>query len=177
MSEPSQGLRGHAHDERHVWYCLQGDFDPDDITAPSGLTPTQTRRAGDRPNPRTTHRPPHSMWEMDSGLAPCDEFDEHLDALFERLQPGWVALTVLGDQHEAWSTAAISCREAQGPLVQVEPRAAVAPAELNATLGFDIYALPEIEPDGTADGRPITRTELDALNALLAGKDAPPGTT
>lgn len=57
-----------------------------------------------------------------------------------------------------------------GPLVQVSPEHGAAIAELSATLGFDIYALPEDQPYDEAAMRPLTRNELSDLNARLASE-------
>jgi hypothetical protein len=55
----------------------------------------------------------------------------------------WSIFVDLGHRYEAEVWIAIYLREAQGPLVQLLPEVAAAFAELNATLGFDLYALPE----------------------------------
>jgi hypothetical protein len=136
----------HARDDRYVWFVLAGDFEPDEITRATALTPTNAHRKGDRPRPGAA-RLKKSLWSIDSGLTPSDEFHEHLDALLSRLRPAWTALCALGATHEAFVRAAIYCRQVQGPLVQVSPAHAAALAELRATLDFDIYAIPEDEPD------------------------------
>ena len=154
----------HARDERYVWFVLVGDFDPDGISRATGLSPTKVRRKGDVL--RSGVALEHSSWSIDSSLSPSDEFHEHLDHLLGRLRPGWTALCALGATHEAHVEAAIYCRQAQGPLVQISPAHGAAIAELGATLGFDIYALPEDEPDEEAPMRPLTRDELADLSGL-----------
>lgn len=159
----------HARDERYVWFVLAGDFEPDDITRATGLTPSEVRRKGDQPRPGAAILK-QSSWSIDSGLAPSDEFHEHLEDLLSRLRPGWSTLRELGKEHDAVVEAAIYCRQAQGPLVQVSPTHAGAIAELGATLGFDIYALPEDPPDDEADLRLLTRDELANLGARLSSE-------
>ena len=168
------GFIPHARDERFVWYLLAGDFDPEDITAAAGLTPTKVGRKGERAGPRTARLVSESTWVVESGLTPSDEFHEHLDQLIIKLRPGWEALVAFGRQHQAFVTAAIYCREAQGPLVEVSPEASAALTELSATLGFDLYALPEDEPDKQAQIRPLTRTELVNLRAFVADESERP---
>lgn len=156
----------HARDERYVWFGLEGDFDPDDISRATGLTPSQTFMKGTKPRPGASARGA-SGWIIDSGLAPSDEVHEHLDDLLARLRPAWDALRALGRKHDAFITAAIYCRSSQGPLVQVAPAQGAAIAELGATLGFDIYALPEEEATGSSCDRLLTRDELSRLSALI----------
>jgi uncharacterized protein DUF4279 len=153
----------HARDERYVWYALVGDFDPDDITATARLTPSKIGRKGEPVSARTTRLRTASTWKMDSRLTPSDEFHAHLEDLIATLRPGWDALTALGQVHQAFVTAAIYCHESQGPLVEVNPQALAALAELRATLGFDLYAVPEDEPNDEAQIRPLTRAELGNL--------------
>ena len=64
-------------------------------------------------------------------------------------------------------TAAICCRWSQGPLVQVSPAHGAAIAELGATLGFDIYALPEEETTASSGDRLLTPDELKRLGDLI----------
>ena len=52
--------------------------------------------------------------------------------------------------------------------------ASAALTELSATLGFDLYALPEDEPDKQAQIRPLTRTELVNLRAFVADESERP---
>ena len=104
---------------------------------------------------------------MDSGLKPSDEFHEHLEDLLARLHPGWSDLCGFGKVHDAGVAAAIYCRQGQGPLVRVSPAHGAAIAELGATLGFDIYTLPEDPPGEAAAMRPLTRDELSSLSARL----------
>jgi hypothetical protein len=168
MTEPAEAP--HARDERYVWYCLTGEFDPDEVTEATGLSPTSTRRKGERASERTTFRLSASEWAMDSALGPSEEFHKHLEDVIDRLRPGWDALRALGQVHQAGVTAAIYCREAQGPLVEVVPSVALALVELNATLGFDIYALPERELD-EGPIRPLTRAEVVRFGELRESKE------
>jgi hypothetical protein len=135
----------HPGDERVVWFALRGDgLDPADITARTGLTPTKAWRVGDgRPHGGTAHS--DNVWLLDSGRPRSDEFHDCLNALLALLRPSWPELVALGQEFAAEVGAAIYCYEAQGPLVQVSPEASAALAELNATLGFDLYALPTME--------------------------------
>jgi len=155
----------HARDERYVYFLLRGDFDPDAISRATGLTPSRAFVKGTRPRPGASVRP-FSIWIVDSGLAPSDEFHDHLDDLLDRLRPAWEVLRGLAHEHEANIDAAIYCRWSQGPLVQVSPSQSAAIADLGATLGFDIYALPEVEPDGSPGDRLLTRGELSRLGGL-----------
>lgn len=61
--------------------------------------------------------------------------------------PAWPEFVDLGQQFEASVAVAIHCHEAQGPLVEVLPDVARALAELDASLGFDLYALAEGRED------------------------------
>lgn len=54
----------------------------------------------------------------------------------------------LDRRHDAGIGVAIHCLEAQGPMVEVLPHVSAALAELNASLGFDLYALPENDASG-----------------------------
>lgn len=85
----------YARDERYVWFGFEGEFDPDEITRATGLTPSSTAMKGTKPRPRASTRTV-SLWVIDSGLTPSDEFHEHLDDLLGRLRPAWDVLCVLG---------------------------------------------------------------------------------
>lgn len=147
---------GHPNDDRHASYVLRGeDLDPDEITRLTGLTPGLTFRRGDEKRwhsgPRkgeliNNRRHDHGAWFLESGLSDSDEFHEHLDALLDLMRPRWDTFVKLGQRYGAEVWIAIYLREAQGPLVQVLPDVAGSFAELNATLSFDLYALPELEP-------------------------------
>ena len=131
----------HERDERHVWYMLVGpDLDPQAISARTGIEPDQAWRAGE-PRPRTGAPYAEGAWLLESGLPRSAEFHDHLDALIARLRPAWEAFIDLGRRHKASVGAAITSYGAQGPLVQVSPDVSAALAEINATLGFDLYAL------------------------------------
>jgi hypothetical protein len=159
----------HARDERYLWYVLAGDFDPDEITRATGLTPSKIQRKGEHPRSGSASLE-QSSWSINSGLMPSDEFHEHLQDLLGRLRPGWSALQALGRQHKAGLIAAIYCRQSQGPLVEVSPEHSAAIAELSATLGFDIYALPEDTPDDSPAIRLLTRAELSDLSGQLSSE-------
>jgi hypothetical protein len=156
----------HPRDRRFVWYAVAGpDLDPGAVTSVTGVHPDNAWRRGD-PRPRTGIPYLEGAWSLDSGLGPSDEFHDHLDALLARLRPGWTAFVDLGNRFEASVETAIYCLEAQGPLVQLLPDVAGALHELNATLGFDIYALPEDEPDPDATVRRLSRDEIARLGDL-----------
>jgi hypothetical protein len=55
----------------------------------------------------------------------------------------WSTFVALGRRYDAGVDSAIYLREAQGPLVQLLPDVAAALSEVNATLGFDLYAFGE----------------------------------
>lgn len=132
---------GHPNDRRRVWFSIASpDLDPGAVTELTGIEPDRSWRRGD-PKPRTRTPYPDGAWLLESGLGPSDEFHDHLAALIGRLRPGWAAFVDLGRRHDANVDVVIECLEAQGPLVQVLPDVASALSELNATLGFDIYAL------------------------------------
>jgi hypothetical protein len=132
---------GHPDDRRHVWYALRGpDLDPAEITDATGIAPDQAWKAGDG-KPRTGLPYSEGAWLIDSGLGEADEFHDHLDALLARLRPAWHTFANLGQRYEADVDAAIYCMEAQGPLVIVVPEVSASLVELNASLGFDLYAL------------------------------------
>jgi hypothetical protein len=97
------------------------------------------------------------VWILDSGLGEGDEFHDHLDALIARMRPAWAAFVDLGRRFDADVEAAIYLLGAQGPLVQVLPDVSAALAEMNATLGFDLYAIPDDE-DEEADQAGSTRS-------------------
>jgi hypothetical protein len=137
---------GHPKDIRHIWYSLGGpDLDPMEVTTLTGMTPDRAWHRGD-PKARTGIPQSDGHWSIDSGLAPHDEFHDHVDALLARLRPAWAAFVDLGRRYDANIDAAIYLLEAQGPLIEVLPDVAAALHELNATIGFDLYALPEDEP-------------------------------
>ena len=134
---------GHPNDRRHVWYSLGGpDLDPAEITEATGIAPDRAWKAGDA-KPRTSLPYKEGVWLIDSGHRQADEFHDHLDALLARMRPSWATFVALGQRYEADVEAAIYCMEAQGPLVIVVPEVSASVSELNASLGFDLYALAE----------------------------------
>jgi hypothetical protein len=136
---------GHPRDERRAWYAVRGaDVDPSDVESLTGIPADRSWRAGD-PRPRTGIARAEGLWLIFSGLGAGEEVHDHLDALLARMRPAWPAFADLGRRHEASVTVSIHCLEAQGPLVEVLPDVSAALAELNASLGFDLYALPEDE--------------------------------
>jgi hypothetical protein len=140
---------GHPNDRRYVYYRLRGvDLDAGQITDLTGITPDRSWRTGD-PKPRTGLPYSNGAWFIDSGLTAADEFHDHLDALLARMHSAWAVFVELGQRHEANIEAAIYCVEAQGPLVIVLPEVSAAIAELNASLGFDLYNL--VESDGDTE--------------------------
>lgn len=154
---------GHPADRRHVWYSLGGhDLDPAAVTKLTGIEPDQSWLRGD-PKPRTGIPSADGAWLLESGLGPSDEFHDHLDALLNRLRPAWKAFVDLGQEYEATVEAAIYLLEAQGPLVQLLPDVANALGELHATLGFDLYALPE-ETHAAPRIRRLSRAQLASLS-------------
>jgi hypothetical protein len=160
VTDRRQGLRaisgGHERDRRFVWYALGGpDVDPDEITRLTGIRPDASYRADD-PHPRTGMPPGEGVWHLDSGLGESAEFHDHLDALLARMRPAWAAFVDLGRRYDARVEAAIYCLGATGPLIQVLPDVTAAIAELDATLGFDLYAFPEnkeADEPGQASGK------------------------
>lgn len=169
-SDPRGALRdlsgGHPADRRFVWYALAGpDLDPASVTTLTAIEADRAWRRGD-PKPRTGIPYRDGAWLLDSGLGPSDEFHDHLDALLARLKPAWRVFRDLGKRYAATVEAAIYCLEAQGPLVQLLPDVASALSDLNATLGFDIYALPEEDPGPISGERRLTRSEIGALDKL-----------
>jgi Domain of unknown function (DUF4279) len=154
---------GHPADRRYVWYSLGGaDLDPGAVSRSTGIKPDRSWLRGD-PKPRTGIPYTGGAWLLESGLGPSDEFHDHLDALLNRLRPAWSAFVGLGHEYEATVEAAIYLLEAQGPLVQLLPDVAKALGELNATLGFDLYALPE-ETDPAPQIRRLSRAEVATLS-------------
>jgi hypothetical protein len=166
VADDGNDYNPHDRDERYVWFGLDGDFDPDEISRVTGLTPDTAFAKGTRPRPGASLRKV-SSWQIESRLTPADEFHDHLEDLLARLRPAWGELCALSRTYDAFVTAAIYCRWSQGPLVVVSPAHAAAIAELGAQLGFDIYALPEEQADGSGD-RLLTRDELGRLNEMLA---------
>lgn len=170
VTDERQALRdlsgGHPRDRRFVWYAVAGnDLDPAAVTARTRIDPDRAWRRGD-PKPRTGIPFEDGVWWLDSGLGPGDEFHDHLDALLARLRPAWSAFVDLGVHFDASVDAAIYCLEAQGPLVQLLPDVAAALHDLNARLGFDIYALPEEDPDTGGAVRRLSRAEIARLGDL-----------
>jgi hypothetical protein len=168
VADDGDDYNPHDRDERYVWFGFEGDFDPDEISRRTGLTPNNAFMKGTRPRPGASVRRV-SVWTIDSGLTPADEFHEQLEDLLTRLRPAWDELCALGRTYDAFVTAAIYCRWSQGPLVVVSPAHGAAIAELGAELGFDIYALPEEQADGDGD-RLLTRGELGRLNETLVSE-------
>ena len=75
--------------EVEVYFALKGDdFDPDDFTRRSGLTPTQVKRKGEPGEYVESYR--YSSWIVSTGRIANDVLlvDELADKLVERIKPG-----------------------------------------------------------------------------------------
>lgn len=123
----------------YVRYLLLGDFDPNEVTARVGVTPTLSLREGEWTSPRKVARSNQGIWEVESAREPEDgSLLPLVEWILFQLQPGWTVLAELGRTYEAYLECVLHIEEFS-PDVEFPPRVLEQITELNATLLFGIY--------------------------------------
>jgi hypothetical protein len=117
------------------------DFDPDEITNLLKISPTKVKRIGDLINPKGTRRYTHNSWRIESKLQKSDGLEEHINSIFEQLQPSWQSLASLCSQYEAEISCIIYINSEQIPAIHFSKDIIRKVHELNAEIDVDLYIL------------------------------------
>lgn len=137
--------------EISVYFAFFGfDTDPDEITRIVGISPSRIRRVGDAvsyppPPGKDAAQMPRvkvSGWRIDSGLDPAADLPTQVRALLRRLQPAWASLTELGQRYEAAVECVVKSYGGDRPEIGFDKDLIQQVAQLNATLGVDLYIFP-----------------------------------
>ncbi len=133
----------------HVEFILSRfDLDPDEVSLALKIKPTRSARRGDeRRNHRGTLLSHHKegWWELSSeGEVESKEINEHFEYLLKRLLPHKETILSFAQGGETyfdvlWETAYF--HGGNGPLLSNQNIKGM--AELNASIGFDIYQVDE----------------------------------
>jgi Domain of unknown function (DUF4279) len=144
VRDDADKFRAEPPDERnefYAYYGLRGDFNPDDITARTGIIPTDVRRIGEPMPHRAGRAWDQSKWSLYSKLARSAAIEEHVDSVLEQLQPAWQSFVELGSEYEAQLECVIQMYEAQGGGVYFSREVVQQAAALNAFIDIDSYCL------------------------------------
>ncbi len=124
------------------------EFDPNEITAKTGVIPTHIARTGEliaasaiKPSIKVKNK--DNRWEVKSGLDPSTELEAHLRSLIKRLQPGWSALVELGAQYGAIFSCVVWDYNDARAAICFDQSIIKCAAELNADIEVIVYALTE----------------------------------
>lgn len=124
--------------EISVYFILTGkDLNPEAITDKLGIAPTKTFRAGELIQPKASPRWRQNGWLLESKLHKSAELEEHIEFIFERLQPCWNILKELGQIYESAFDCAIYVYE-YVPALCWEKNIVKKVAELNARIDVDL---------------------------------------
>jgi hypothetical protein len=131
--------------EISVTFCIASfEFDPNEITAKTGVIPTHIARIGEPVSaaaikPSIKAKIKDNRWEVKSELAPSAELEAHLRSLIKRLQPGWSALVELGTQYGAMFTCVVWDYNDERPAIYFDRSIIKCATELNAGIEVIVY--------------------------------------
>lgn len=134
--------------EVRVYLAFGGfDFDPDEITRLTGITPTKTLRAGDpvswasslSEENRQRIRVKSNRWEVDSGLDSSVDLPTHVKALLQKLEPVWDRFVELGQQYEPVMECIVSSYGGDRPEIFFDKEVIRKLIQLNAEIDVDLY--------------------------------------
>jgi len=124
--------------EISVDFILVGiDLDPNVITDKLGIIPTKTFLAGDLIQPKASPRWKRNGWMLESKIEKSAELEEHINSVFEQLQPGWYKLKDICQIYEALIDCVVYTYE-YIPAICFDKDIVQKAAELNAKIDVDI---------------------------------------
>jgi Domain of unknown function (DUF4279) len=116
---------------------------PEDVTARTGLQPTESWRTGDRIG-KTVRLYTMNGWSLSSGLDSSAELDDHLRALLDLVEPVRPALSELSTRWELEVSCALYARE-YVPACHFDRETIRRLASIGAEIDVDFYCLLEEE--------------------------------
>jgi hypothetical protein len=139
----------------HVEFDLTApDLDPDEVSLALKLKPSRSARRGDeRRNPRGTLLSHHKegWWQLSSeGKVQSKDINKHFECLLKRLLPHKKTILRLakrkaGEMYFDVYWASNYLYAGNGPVLSSQTIKGM--AELNASIGFDIYQIDEDRPE------------------------------
>lgn len=134
-----------------AYFRLSGqNLEPEDITALVGVIPTNSWRTGDLIDPRLKKRRKYNAWIVESQLDKSAELDEHIKAVFEKLQPGWESLVKISPQFDTFICGVIYAYS-YIPAINFDKYIIQKAGELNAGIDVDLYSFLENEKGNSVD--------------------------
>jgi hypothetical protein len=133
---------GAMHSEISTYFSLAGTFNPDEITAAIGITPTRTHRAGELISPRAIMRYQNDIWQLDSGLDKSTDLEDQVKDVLERLKAGGTDLINLCTHYEATIECVVFSYGGDRPAIAFSRDILKQVTALNAEIGIDLYVLP-----------------------------------
>ncbi len=139
---------GEMRSEISVYLAFAGfDFDPEEITRLTGITPTRTRRAGDpvswasslSEENRQRIRVKANRWIVNSGLDSNVDLPTQVKALLRRLEPAWERLIELGQQYEPVMECIVRSYGGDRPEIFFDKEVIRKLIQLNAEIDVDLY--------------------------------------
>lgn len=131
-----------AHPSNHVEaaFAIQGpDVDLELVTARLGIQPTAVARAGER-LPWAPILRKASRWELQSGLAPELEMEDHVAALMDALAGAQQAIQELPSHWDRVISFMIRVKDpASAPAIYLDAGLIGRMAALNCVLDVDLY--------------------------------------
>jgi hypothetical protein len=118
---------------------LGQEFDPAQVTAWVGLTPSRTWRIGDLVQPPAILRHKRNGWVLDSTLPASADLEEHVKSVLERLQPSWAVLVELALQYDTVISCVVYSYGGDRPAMHFDKDIVKRAAELNAAIDIDLY--------------------------------------
>lgn len=135
--------------EISVTFCIASfEFDPDKITAETGVIPTKIARIGEpiifpaaKVQPRINRKYKDNRWQVESQADPAGKLEAHLMSLMKQLEPGWSTLVELGNQYGATFSCVVWDYNDARPEIYFDPSIIKRAAELNAGIEVIVYAI------------------------------------
>ncbi|MGV0025828.1 DUF4279 domain-containing protein [Phormidesmis priestleyi] len=124
-------------------FTLTGlDFEPEEITAKTGITPTKTWVKGDLIHPKAKIQQEHNGWSLQSKLEKSADLQDHVQSVLEQLKPGWRSLIEICSHHFAEIDCVIYT-SGQIPAIHFDKAIVEQISKLNAEIDVDLYILLE----------------------------------
>jgi hypothetical protein len=124
--------------EVYAYFLLIGvDFQPDEITAQVGITPTKTWTKGDLRLPGAVVRHQENGWMVLSKLDRSADLEEHIKSVLEQLQPSWDILQKLCLLHSAEFACVVYSYGGDRPAIHFDREVIKQVNELNSTIDVD----------------------------------------
>ena len=125
---------------------MEFDCDPDEITSALGVMPSKVWRKGELMNDYSPRIYKRNGWRIDSGVDRYRDFNDHLQALFDIIEPNVEAFKAVCSQYYTDLSCAVymyhSEEESSIPWIHFDKRATRILGMIGAEIDFDMYTLP-----------------------------------